>query len=180
MQPTTLLVEHESKADDPHGFKVMKPTNPQLDSHDIDDRRRTLRMQKASLAQLKMDGIDRPSAKIAETLDEDQQSFKLTYDSYVAQGYIKENPEYPYHYSPFSMLPDTCIFIFKSYLKVIASLTEIFDSSDLGLPMDELYRQELDQLREKDRKIVELSSFVTAKEFRMRNIMIYLCKIMVM
>ena len=159
----------------PMTFKTPPPT---LSAADIEDRRRTLRLRKSTLVDLKMDGIDRPGIKIAETLDEYRQAFGLAYEAYVKSGYIPPDPGHPYYYSPYSFLPDTCLFVFKSYLTVIASLTEIFDSPALGLPMDDLYKEELDSLRSNNRSIVELSSFVTSHEYRMRNIMVFLSRVM--
>lgn len=165
-----------------HSHQQTRPTTmttkSTLTPADIEDNRRTLRLRKSSLVELKMEGIDRPSIKIAETLDEYKQAFNLTHETYVGSGYVKASPDHPYHYSAYSLLPETCLFVFKSYLTVIATLTEIFDSPALGLPMDELYKQELDSLRDRSRSVVELSSFVTSKSYRMRNIMVYLCKAM--
>jgi len=144
----------------------------------IEDRRRTLRLRRSSLVDLKMEGIDRPSIKIAETLDEYRQAFRLAHDCYVSTGYLENSPGRPYHYSTYSLLPETCVFVFKSYLTVIATLTEIHDTPELGLPMDALYREQIDGLRRGNRKVVELSSFVTSPDYRMRNIMVYLCKAM--
>ena len=97
---------------------------PPLAVTDIEDKRRTLRMRKSSLLQLKLEDMDRPAIKIAETLDEYKQAFKIAHDEYVRSGYITANPEHPYHFSPFSLRPDSCIFIFKYYLTVVATLTE--------------------------------------------------------
>jgi hypothetical protein len=70
--------------------------------------------------------------------------------------------------------------VFKSFHNVIATLTQIFDNNNLGLPMDSLYKKELDDLRNKERHVVELSAFVTSRQFRMKNIIMYLCKAMFM
>ena len=155
---------------------IMQQTTPP--PFDIDDRRRTLRLRRSSLLELRMEGIDRPSIKIAETLDEYQQAFRLVHDAYASMGYIRPRTEFPYHYSTFSLLPDTCLFIFKSGLNVIATLTQIHDVPPHGLPMDKLYKKEVDKLRSSGRVVVELSSFVTLEKYRMRNIMVYLCKVM--
>ncbi len=145
---------------------------------DIEDRRRTLRLRRSSLLDLHLQGIDRPSIKIAETLDEYQQAFRLVHDAYANLKYIKPSKDFPYYYTPFSILPNTCIFIFKSGSSVIATLTQIHDTPEHGLPMDKIYKHEIDSLRNKGRTVVELSAFVTAKRYRMRNIMISLCKTM--
>ena len=149
-----------------------------MEVRDREERRRTLRLRRSSLTSLKLEGIDRPAIKIAEDKDEYLRSFKLAYREYLKSGYLAEDPSCPYLFSVYSLLPETCIFIFKSHLDVVSSLTEIFDTEIFGLPMDVIYRPEIDSLREKDRIVVELSSFVTHSKYRWRNIMIYLTRAM--
>lgn len=161
-----------SEACDPQDAK--EPTEP------ADDRHRLQRLKRSAILQMKLSGVGSPEVKGAECIDEYKQAFKLAHDEYVSCGYIQENPEHPYYYSTFSFLPKTCIFVFKSFHNVIATLTQIFDNNNLGLPMDSLYKKELDVLRNQDREVVELSAFVTSRQFRMQNIIMYLCKAMFM
>lgn len=150
----------------------------QITQEFLDDKRRTLRLKKSAILQLKLDNIDRPSINIAENIDEYKQAFNITYEEYVRKGYADENKEFPYCYSQYSLLPETCVYVFKTYKTVIATLTEIFDTPEFGLPMDTLYKRELDALRDQGRRIVELSQLVTSRRYRMKNIMITLCKMM--
>jgi hypothetical protein len=151
---------------------------PEVTHESIVDKRRTLRLRRSSLLKLDMEGLDKPSIKIAETLDEYQQAFRLVHNEYSSVGYIPPCPQHPYHYSHYSLLPETCVFLFKTNLTVVATLTEIIDTAQNGLPMDELYRKELDALRNQGRVVVELSAFVTSRTQRMRNIMVYMCNAM--
>lgn len=144
----------------------------------LEDKRRSLRLHKASLTRLKLDGLDRPSIKIAENMDEYAQAFALVRSEYIKSGYLPPSYASPYYYTVYSILPESCVFVFKTYLTVIAALTEIADSKMFGLPMDSLYKAELDALRSKGKKVAELSSFVTNSEHKMRNILTYLCKAM--
>jgi len=130
------------------------------------------------LLQNKLDEIDRPSIKIAETPDELEQAFSLVYREYLKLGYIKEPSPSEIHISIYHILPETAVFIFKSYLTVICTLTQIFDSKLFGLPMDDLYHEELNALRSASRKLVELSALATPREARWRNIFMYLCRAM--
>ena len=152
--------------------------NSSITRADVEDKRRTLRLRKSALLKLKLDGIDRPGIKVADVIEEYKQAFNLVHNEYVGCNYIAADSDHPYHYTPYSLLPETCVFVFKSYLTVVATLTEIFDTPEYGLPMDELYREELNELRGQGRTVVELSAFVTSKHFRMRNIMVYLCNAM--
>ncbi len=144
----------------------------------LQERRRSVRLRRSSLLKAKMDDIDRPNIKVAETRDELAQSFALVYGEYVASGYIKTPHPSQMHFSIFNFLPATCVFIFKSYLTVISTLTQVFDSKLFGLPMDALYQNELDVLRAQGRKITELSALATPKEVRWCNLMVFLCKMM--
>ncbi|TVM16944.1 hypothetical protein DPQ33_11110 [Oceanidesulfovibrio indonesiensis] len=141
-----------------------------------EDRRRSIRLRRSALTSLKLDGIDCPSIKIAEETDELLQAFRLVQQEYVRMGYVPQGKEF--HFGIHNLLPETCVYVFKSYSKVVASLTQIFDSEAFGLPMDALFADELDGLRNQGRNVAELTSFVTSRDLRWRNIMTYLCKAM--
>jgi hypothetical protein len=126
----------------------------------------------------KLEEIDRPNIKLAETHDELAQSFALVYNEYLASGYITNPHPTGMHFSAFNFLPATCVFVFRSYLTVISTLTQIFDSDLFGLPMDVLYREELDTLRSRGRRITELSALATPREARWCNLMVFLSRTM--
>lgn len=142
------------------------------------ERRRSVRLRRSAMLQAKLEEIDRPNIKIAETRDELAQSFALVYKEYMSSGYITKPHPSGLQFSAFNFLPTTCVFIFRSYLTVISTLTQIFDSELFGLPMDVLYRHELDALRAKGRKLTELSALATPREARWCNLMIFLSKTM--
>lgn len=138
------------------------------------DRRRSIRIGPLSLAKTKLDGIDRPSIKIAETMDEWEQAFSLVYQEYLRMGFITEADSSQLYCNIYHMLPTTRIFVFKSYISVIATLTQIFDSQPFGLPIDSLYHEELNALREQGRKLAELSTLASSRQNSRRNIFMYL------
>jgi hypothetical protein len=144
-----------------------------------EDRRRTIRVKRSALLRSNLDHVDRPSIKIAETRDELEQAFSLVYNEYLEEGYIKDSDRSGLHFNIHHLLPETVVFVFKSYLKVISTLTLIFDSETFGLPMDVLYRKELDALRRGKRRLVELSSLATTKDARWHNLFMYLNRAMV-
>ena len=80
-------------------------------------------------------------------------------------------------YDLYSLLPNTVVFVAKSYQTVVSSLSEISDTEAFGLPMDDLYRQELDALRQQGRKIVEMSALVTPQKLQWRNLFLYLARV---
>ncbi|GAB6059695.1 N-acyl amino acid synthase FeeM domain-containing protein [Desulfonatronum parangueonense] len=149
----------------------------EYDSNLHQERRRTIRIRRSALLKANLDKIDRPSIKIAETQGELEQAYSLVYKEYLEKGYIKPHPS-ELAYNIYNFLPSTCVYIFKSYLTVISTLTQIEDSREFGLPMDSLYRREVDQLRNRGRKVTELSALATPKELRWCNLMIYLAKTM--
>ncbi|SMC26415.1 hypothetical protein SAMN02746041_02635 [Desulfacinum hydrothermale DSM 13146] len=142
------------------------------------ERRRTIRIKRSGLLQWKLDDIDRPSIKIAETVDEYEQAFRLVHDTYLRTGYLKEPKPHGMLFGIHSLLPETVVFVAKSYLTVLSTLTEIFDTPSFGLPMDVIYRKELDELRKEGRKIVELSALVTPPKLRWRNLFMLLAQVM--
>lgn len=142
----------------------------------LQKRRRSVRLRRSAMLKAKLDEIDRPNIKIAETRDELAQSFALVYQEYLASGYIKTPHPSEMHLSVYNFLPATCVFIVRTYLTVISTLTQIFDSEQFGLPMDSLYRPELDALRAKKRKVTEISALATPKEIRWSNMMVLLSK----
>lgn len=142
------------------------------------ERRRSVRLRRSAMLKARLDEIDRPNIKIAESRDEWTQSFALVYQEYIAAGYIKTPHPSELYLSSYNFLPETCVFIFRTYLTVISTLTQIFDSELFGLPMDALYRPELDDLRAQNRKVTELSALATPRETRWCNLMVFLSKTM--
>ncbi|WP_459892172.1 N-acyl amino acid synthase FeeM domain-containing protein [Desulfothermus okinawensis] len=142
------------------------------------DRRRTLRIRYSGLKRLGLDDLEKPSIKFAETKDELEQAFALVYQVYSEKKYITDPKEHKLYFSIYSLLPETVHIIAKRYLTVISTLTEIFDTEDFGLPMDVIYKDELDELREKNRNVVELSALATPREYRWKNIFLYQVQVM--
>lgn len=140
------------------------------------EKRRTIRIRRSSLTKNKLDDIDRPAIKISETLDEYRQSFNIVYKEYDNVGYIKNPHEFKLHYGVHSLLPTTCVFVFKQYLDVISTLTQVEDSELFGLPMDALYKDEIDKLRAQGRKVAEICSLATPAEGRWNNLLMFLGK----
>jgi hypothetical protein len=99
------------------------------------------------------------SYKTAETTDELEQSYRLLHDNYVEQGYMFPHPS-GLRVTIFNALPTTRTFVAVKAESVVSCLTLIPDSP-LGLPMDEIYRDELEGLRRSGRRIAEVSGLAT-------------------
>ena len=144
---------------------------------DYIEKRRTIRIRRSGLMHQKLEDIEKPSLKFAETKEELEQTFRLVYDVYSKKGFVPCVKENGMLYNIYSLLPDTTHVIAKSYQNVISNLTMMFDHKVFGLPMDELYKGELDDLRSNGRKIVELSALATPREHRWKNIFHYLVQV---
>ncbi len=94
--------------------------------------------------------------KIAETDNEKQEAYRLIYNAYVANGLIKPNREgiykLPHHDTKYAK-----IFIAKHDKEIVYTMT-IIDDGPLGLPLGELYYEELEKLRNQKLKIAEAGS----------------------
>lgn len=93
--------------------------------------------------------------KPAENRAELEEAYFLAYHEYLKRGYTRRHPS-KLKISIYNALPQTATFIAKTRERVISTVTLIVDSS-LGLPMDEIYKEELDGLRRKGRKLAEVS-----------------------
>jgi hypothetical protein len=93
----------------------------------------------------------RPAASRAEL----EQAFRLVYDSYLARDYVRPNP-WGIRLSAFNMLPTTVTFVAVLRGTVIATTTLVCDTP-VGLPMDEIYRDEMQRLRGEGRKVSEVT-----------------------
>lgn len=142
------------------------------------ERRRTVRIRRSALLKSQLDSIDRPAIKLAENLNEHRQAFALVYQEYVQSGYIPNPKPYGEVFSVFNLLPETAVFVVKSYQSVISTLSQFYDSKLFGLPMDSIYRDELLELRKKGRKIAEIGALATSSDYRWQNLFMYLCQIM--
>ena len=140
------------------------------------ERRRTIRIRRSALLEAKLEELDRPSIKIAETLDEYTQAFSVLHDVYLASGYLSAPSPSGIFFGLHHLLPKSCVFVFKSYLTVLSTMSYIPDTQRFGLPMDDLYKVELDKLRNAGRKVVELGSLATLPQRRMQNLIIFLAK----
>ena len=105
---------------------------------------------------------------MAQTRNELKQAFSLVYKEYFKAGYVKKATSSKMMLSTYSLLPKTIVWIVKFNDTVVSTLTQIFDSS-LGLPLDEVYKKELDELRSEGRSMVELSALAISSKYRWQN-----------
>ena len=100
--------------------------------------------------------------RVARTRDELEQAYRLVYQEYLKQGYTAESPSCM-RLSLHNALPETATFVALIDGQVMATATVVPDSP-LGLPMDELYHQELNDLRRDDKRLCEVSMLASSSE----------------
>ena len=90
-------------------------------------------------------GVARPiEVKIASTESEWEQAFQLAASSYQARGY--ETPGTSrLRFTPYHALPDTITLVAKHQDEVVATLSIVQDNILLGLPMEDVYADEIDK-----------------------------------
>lgn len=93
---------------------------------------------------------------VARKRDDLERAFSLVYKEYASRGYIPKDYKSKIRLSLYSALPSTTTFIAKQRDKVVATVTLIPDSP-MGVPMDKIYKKELDVFRKKKLRIAEVS-----------------------
>jgi len=99
----------------------------------------------------------------AKKREELEGAFRLVFREYSCRKYIPKGLKSDMRLSFYNALPTTTTFIAKRGKKVVATLTLICDTP-IGLPMDKLYRKELDTFRRKKLRIAEVSQFAVSRE----------------
>jgi hypothetical protein len=104
--------------------------------------------------------------KIAETVGEFEGAYRLVHDIYVREGYMDAQPG-GMRVTPFSLEPGAITFIGCEHNKVLLTVTLFRDASQ-GLPMDSIYKAELDMLRSSKRKIVEVGALAVESSAQLK------------
>jgi N-acyl amino acid synthase FeeM len=95
--------------------------------------------------------------QVANSVTLRQKAYELLYDLYIKKGFTKKT-EYGLWLSIYDALPETTTFVAKDNQGCIeGALTAVFDSP-IGLPADELYKEEIDALRNYGGQICEFVS----------------------
>jgi hypothetical protein len=106
--------------------------------------------------------------KFASTRSEWEEAFHLVADNYRARGYEEASADC--HFTSYHALPDTVVLVAKLGGQVVATMSVVPDNPLLGLPLEDLYRLEVQELRRQGRRLAETGSLaergLTAREFR--------------
>ncbi len=100
------------------------------------------------------------------------QAFRLQHDQYVAQGYMDLHPS-GWRLSVHNALPSTRVFVALDDHRVVATVAVIIDSR-LGLPMAEIYADELLEFRGLRRRLAEVSGLAVHPQYQKSGLAILL------
>lgn len=107
-------------------------------------------------------GISRSiEVKIASTESEWEQAFQLAASSYQARGYETPGAN-RLRFTPYHALPDTLTFVAKHESQVVATFSVVMDNTLLGLPMEDIYPNEVAELRRQGRRLAETTTLADA------------------
>jgi len=84
-----------------------------------------------------------------------EQAFRLVYLSFLQREYIEESAS-KLRFSIFNALPETVTFVADLREAIIATVTLVPDTP-IGLPMDEIYHDEVQALRDQGRRLAEVT-----------------------
>ncbi|MFC1808176.1 hypothetical protein ACFL0T_07440 [Candidatus Omnitrophota bacterium] len=94
--------------------------------------------------------------RVARSRKELEEAFSLVYREYTCRGYTPKHYKSKLRLSLYNALPGTTTFIGLIGKRVVSTVTLVPDS-ELGIPMDKLYKKEVDKIRKKKRRVAEVS-----------------------
>lgn len=97
--------------------------------------------------------------KIAGSLADRTEAYRLVYQNYLRKGLIEPN-RYELRVTPYHLLPTTSTFIAMQDGETVATVTLIGDG-ELGLPMESIYPEEVEAARENGLYVGEVSCLAT-------------------
>ncbi|WP_164103309.1 N-acyl amino acid synthase FeeM domain-containing protein [Candidatus Laterigemmans baculatus] len=100
--------------------------------------------------------------RIARSQEELEHAFRLVHHSYVRAGLASPNA-HGMRLTKFHLLPTTQVMLAKKAGSPIATASLVLDREG-GLPADEIYRQEIDQLRCRGLRLGEVGSLADCRE----------------
>lgn len=100
--------------------------------------------------------------RIARDLKEVIASWRVVYDVYVRSGFIHPNP-YLIHTTPHVLSTSSAVFHSAIGDEVESTLTAMVDGP-MGLPLDSVFRPELDAFRQRGRRLTEYGLFAHTRQ----------------
>jgi hypothetical protein len=100
--------------------------------------------------------------RVARDLKEVIASWRVVYDVYVRSGFIHPNP-YLIHTTPHVLSTSSAVFHSAIGDEVESTLTAMVDGP-MGLPLDSVFRPELDAFRQRGRRLTEYGLFAHTRQ----------------
>ncbi|MHC4996036.1 MAG: N-acyl amino acid synthase FeeM domain-containing protein [Planctomycetota bacterium] len=105
-------------------------------------------------------------------------AYRLVHDTFVEQGYILPAPG-GIRMRPFEALPEMATFIAQDTDgRVVAVMSVVPDTLNLGLPSDIAFKPELDDMRRQGRRLGEVTNLAVIAEYRNSNVFLELARYM--
>ena len=95
--------------------------------------------------------------EIARTCEDFESALRLLYESYVRAGLAVRNPS-GIRLTPYHLLNTTEVFVAKIRGEVVMTISLIADG-ELGLPMEAMYANEIEELRTLGKRVAEVGCF---------------------
>jgi len=111
------------------------------------------------------DGLAEVAIARATTMDDLAGAYGLVHDAFVDQGYI-ERDWTGLRMRPYEALPETATFIARHHGDVIGVSGLITDSSDLGVPSDHVFGDEIEAIRGSRRIVCEITNQAVSTAWR--------------
>jgi hypothetical protein len=105
--------------------------------------------------------------RIARDIADLEEAYRLVHNEYVRCGYMDPS-DTGMRFGLHNFLPETTTFIATFEDRLALTIT-IFQDTELGLPMDALYKRKIDRLRAAGRKVAEVGALATHPDFRNGN-----------
>jgi hypothetical protein len=101
---------------------------------------------------------------LATETDDFDGAFRLLHDNYVRDGHMTPHPT-GRRVSVFNALPSTRVFVARAGDRVVGTVALVPDSP-IGLPMDQVYREELSGFRARGRRLGEAGTLTVQRDYR--------------
>mgnify|MGYP006295915513 CR=1 FL=1 len=105
--------------------------------------------------------------RIARDIPDLEEAYRLVHNEYVRCGYMDPS-DTGMRFSLHNFLSETTTFIGTFEGRLALTIT-IFQDTELGLPMDAIYKRKIDRLRAAGRKVAEVGALATHPDFRNGN-----------
>src|SRR5690606_24648419 len=99
------------------------------------------------------------------TADDLRQAYRLVHDVFLGSGFIDRDPS-GMRLRIYETTAETATFVAKVGGKVVAVLSVVEDSPDLGLPSDCVFKREFDAMRRSGKRLCEVTNQAVIEEYR--------------